>query len=116
MRYELIKGTGCTATNGTAVTPLMKRTGYTNPDVEVKVLDTGITLTGVTLGAACFNCLWPRITHAATATANSASNPFVLDFGDQPIELVQNEVLAIRTINTAVIGDGIIGGCEFYGG
>jgi hypothetical protein len=115
--YELIKGTGCTAiSNGSAVTPLRKRTAYTNPDVEVKVLDTGLTLTGVTLGGAFFNCLWPRITHSATATANSASTPFVLDFGDQPIELEQDEVLAIRTVNTAVVGDGIIGGCEFSGG
>ncbi|MEA2639818.1 MAG: hypothetical protein QOF51_1212 [Chloroflexota bacterium] len=116
MRYELIKGTGCTATNGNAVTPLMKRSSYTNPDVEVKLLDTGLTLTGVTLGSAFFACLWPRITHSATATANSASNPFVLDVGDQPIELAQNEVLAIRTEVTSVVGDGVFGGCEFYGG
>jgi hypothetical protein len=115
--YELIKGTGCTGiSNGSTVTPLRKRTLLVNPDVEVKVLDTGLTLTGVTLGSAFFNCLWPRITHSATATANSASNPFVLDFGDEPIELALNEVLAIRTVNTAVVGDGIIGGCEFHGG
>ncbi|MFN0070502.1 MAG: hypothetical protein ACKVVP_03295 [Chloroflexota bacterium] len=61
-----------------------------------------IDLTGATLGAAFFNFLWPRITQSATATANSASNPLVLDFGDQPIELAQNEVLAIRSAGATV--------------
>ncbi|MFN0070503.1 MAG: hypothetical protein ACKVVP_03300 [Chloroflexota bacterium] len=102
--------------NGTAVTPLMKRTSYTNPEVQVRVNDVGIDLTGATLGAAFFNCVWPRITQSATAQANSGCNPFVLDFGDQPIELAQNEVLSIRAAGATVIGDGIIGGCEFSGG
>ncbi|MEA2639819.1 MAG: hypothetical protein QOF51_1213 [Chloroflexota bacterium] len=39
LQYELVKGVGCTASSGTAVPPLMKRTSESNPDVEVKVLN-----------------------------------------------------------------------------
>ena len=44
MQYEWVKGTGCTAmSGGNAVTPLNKRTAFTNPDVDIRVLDTGLT-------------------------------------------------------------------------
>ena len=55
MRYELIKGTSCSAMTGTDVDQLRKRTTISDPDVEVKVLNTGMTLTGVIWGAAFFN-------------------------------------------------------------
>lgn len=118
MQYEWKKGTGCTvqSAGATAVTPLLKRTAHTNPDVEVHKLDTGLTQTGVTLGAAFFNCVWARITHSATAPANSCSGQFTLDLLGDPIELLQNEVLTLLQCTTSVIGDSVSGGVEFYGG
>jgi hypothetical protein len=116
MQYELIKGTGCTALTGaTAVTPLLKRTAISNSDVDCGVLDTGITLTNVALGSAFWSAWMSRVTHSATQ-AGQFGGQHILDFSDQPIELLQNEVLAIRTVQTAVIGDIAEGGCEFFGG
>lgn len=117
MQYEFVKATSVTAygSSPTTVTPLLKRTSVTNTDAEVRMLDTGFTLTGAAFGSPFFNCVWPRLTHSATQ-AGIASNPFVLEFGEQPIELALNEVIAIRNVVTAVAGDSIIGGCEFFGG
>jgi hypothetical protein len=115
MQYELVKGTGCTATTGSAVTPLLKRTSYTNPDVEVKMATAGITLTGVTLGAPFCVRTWPRVAISG-ATADPNSEMTVLDCTDQPVELTLNEVLVVRLKVDSLIGDGLYGGCEFCGG
>lgn len=117
MRCELIKGTGCTAmSGGNAVTPLLKRTSITNADVDCRVLDTGLTQTNITQGAAFWTASAPRVTFSATQSAPFPS--FVLDFGDKPLELAQNEVLSLRNgpTNASVVGDTWFGGCEFYGG
>jgi hypothetical protein len=115
MRYELVKGTGCTAMSGGAVvTPLLKRSSANNPDADARVLDTGLTLTGVSYGTPFWNCAWSRLTHSATQ-AGGVSNPFVLEFGSMPIELAKDEVLALRLLATAVIGDNVGGGVEFNG-
>lgn len=116
MQYEWIKGVTCTAmSGGAAVTPLIKSTAYiTNADVNVRVLDTGLTQTGISQGAAFFSCAWARLTHSATQ-AGGISPPFVLDLADCPIELAKDEVLSLRQCTTSVIGDTVIGGVEFYG-
>jgi hypothetical protein len=75
-----------------------------------------MTLTGVIFGSPFYTRSGPRIAHSATEPTNSTSEPFVLDFTEQPIELAQNEVVAIRTVVNSVVGDGLYGGCEFYGG
>ena len=99
----------------TAVTPLLKRTGQTNPDVEVYKLDTGLTQTGITQGAAFFNCVWSRLTHSATQ-AGAVSPVFVMDFMGDPLELLLNEVLSLRQAVNSVVGDSVSGGVEFFGG
>lgn len=117
MVYEWIKGTACTAmSGGAAVTALLKKAGVTNPDVDARVLDTGLTQTGISQGAAFFNMAWQRVTHAATQTDATTSGLAVLDFSDDPIELAQNEVLSLRQGATSVVGDTVRGGVEFYGG
>jgi len=123
MRYEWIKGTGCTAmTGGVAVTPLLKRTSVTNPDVDARVLDTGLTQTGITQGAAFFTCTFPRWLPAAalsTSDAGPVSPFFEMVFPDSaPIELAQNEVLSLRNgpTNASVVGDTVLGGVDFIGG
>ena len=115
-QWELVKGTGCTAlTNSTVVTPLISRTGIANSDVLAGVLDTGITLTGVTLGSPFYNIYWARLTHSATQAGNMGDQ-HILDFSSTPLELAYQEVLAIRNAQTQVIGDLLSGGCFFYGG
>lgn len=116
MIYEWIKGTGCTAmSGGAAVTALLKKAGATNPDVDARVLDTGLTQTGISQGAAFWNAAWARLTHSATQ-AGGISEIINLDFRDDPIELAPNEVLSLRQFATSVIGDTVRGGVEFYGG
>lgn len=118
MKYELIKGTGCTAmSGGTAITPLLKRTTLTNPDVDCRVLDTGLTLTGVTQEPDPFwSAAMARLTHSATQ-AGGIGTQHVLDISEEaPIELAYQETLSLRQWATSVLGDNIAGGCEFYGG
>lgn len=116
MQYEFIKYTGVTAlTSATAVTPLLKRTSIANADLDVGVLDTGITMTNGSAGAAFWNAYMQRVTHSATASADSTGAPWVFDFGNFPIELAQNEALALRNVVTAVVGDIVSGTCIGYG-
>lgn len=114
-RYALRKGISCTAmSGGAAVTPLLKRTAITNPNVDCRVLDTGLTQTGISQGAVFWSCAWARLTHSATQ-AGGISPLFTLDF-QSPLELAQNEVLSLQNVVAAVVGDSVFGACEFYGG
>jgi hypothetical protein len=75
-----------------------------------------LTLTGVmTYGSPFYNAAWARVTHSAMQ-GGGISDLLTLDFGDQPIELAQNEVLALRLLAVAVIGDNVGGGVGFFGG
>ena len=115
-RWCLRKGTSCTAmSGGAAVTPLLKRATITNPIVDARVLDTGLTQTGISQGAVFWSAGWARLTHSATQ-AGGVSPQFVLDMFHSPIELAQNEVLSIQNVVTQVVGDVLVGGVEFYGG
>jgi hypothetical protein len=113
MRYELIKGTGVTAFSGGAVvSPLIKRTAMA-PTAEVRVLDTGLTLTGVSWGGPGHEIIHGRVTQATTVFVSTQD---ILDFAEidiENIELATNEVLAIRNVVVAVIGDNILGHCDF---
>jgi hypothetical protein len=115
MSYRFVKGITCTAmSGGTFTVPLLKRTSITNPDVDCRTLDTGLTLTGVSLGAPFWIVSWPRLTPSATQSGTH-SPQFMLDFSDKPIELAQDCVLILQNAAASVIGDTIAGGCEFYG-
>jgi len=117
MRYELIKGTGCTAmSGGVSVTPLIKRTSIGQSNAEIRVLDTGLTLTGVTFGSAFHTMTWGRM--SASTSVQAPSPQHRLDCSKYPIELDQNEILAIRNgpTNNSVIGDTILGSVEFVEG
>ena len=117
MRYELIKGTGCTAMSGGAiVVPLIKRTSIGQSNTEIRVLDTGLTLTGVTFDSSFHTMTWGRM--APSTSVQSPSPPYLLDYSKYPIELATNEVLAIRNgpTNNSVIGDTVIGSVEFVEG
>ena len=117
MQYEWIKGASCTAmSGGTAVTPLLRTSRVSHGDVDVRVLDTGLTQTGISMGSSFWIGGYQRVTHAATQTADTSSNIFELDFGAYPIELQKNEVLTLRQLATSVIGDTVLGGVDFYGG
>jgi len=118
MRYELIKATGVTSfTGGVVVTPLIKRTSIGAPNAVARVLDTGLTLTGATFGGAFYTLNYQRILSGAAlaTTMGYITGPVhVLEF-NPPIELAQNEALAIRNgpTNASVIGDTLMGGVEF---
>jgi len=117
MRYELIKGTGCTAMSGGAIViPLIKRTSIGQSNTDIHVLDTGLTLTGVTFGSAFHTVTWGRNTPSASIQA--ASSQHKLNYFTYPIELAMNEVLAIRNgpTNNSVIGDTILGSVDFVEG
>lgn len=107
MKYELAKYTAVTATTGTSVTPIIKRTSQgASPAAEVKVLDTGITLTGGVLQGVLNQTMSGRTTPSATVAP--VINREYIDFNlanDSPIELAQNEAIAIRLAATAVVGD-----------
>lgn len=118
MQYEFLKYTGCTAFGGspTAVTPIAKRTSLgVGTGVTIAVLDTGMTLTSATIGAAFYSAFWERVTHSATPGAESIGPQHILPYHSIPIELAANETLVIRTVQTAVVGDGMNGSVEFFG-
>jgi hypothetical protein len=114
MAYKFIKGTTITSTSGaTAVTALNKTTGVGNPvaAADIGFIDTGATLTGLTVGGILSSFYAPRPTlsaGSATAAATPLNPPAIWDFtGDvaHPIQLVQNEALYLDNLNTAVVGD-----------
>lgn len=115
MRYELIKGTGVTAfSGGVAVTPSIFKTSLTQgTHVDARVLDTGLTTTGITAGASLYTATWNRLTFSATQ-AGVISGQHILDFADigmGPLELAQDEILCLRNgpTNASVIGDTVLG-------
>lgn len=116
MAYAWRKGFTCTAiTNGSYVIPAVKRTSLVSTDLEIKTLDTGLTLTGVSWDADIDRSTWSRLTPSATQ-AGVISPRFELNFADQPLELAQDEVFALYSLNNSVIGDTVTGGIDFCGG
>jgi hypothetical protein len=117
MWFELLKGIGVTAYTGSpaTVTASEKVTSLSSlRNAECKVLDTGMGLTGVTLGAKIDEIVMSRVPQSTTQPKNDKS--LLIDFPSirlGEIELAQNEVLAIRTVNNAVINDTLVGRCEF---
>lgn len=112
MFYEVIKGTASPAfTDGATITPLHTVTSEAaSLASQIRTLDTGLTLAGVSWGSPLAYAFAARIAFSTTGY----SMPFEFPFARlKEIELVQNEVLAIRLVNTAVIGDNIQGHCEF---
>lgn len=119
MRYEWVKGTGVTTfSGGTAVTPAIYKTSLTQgTHVDARVLDTGLTTTGLTAGGALYTSNWARLTFSATQ-AGGVSGEHILDFGQGgfgPLELAQNEILCLRNGPTtaSVVGDTVLGGVVF---
>ena len=119
MRYEWVKATGVTVfSGGVAVTPVNMKTSLGAPtQTEVRVLDTGLTTTGITGATALNTGAWARLTFSATQ-AGGLSGQFILDFAEQgmgPLELAQNEILCLRNgpTNASVVGDTVFGGVLF---
>lgn len=118
MAYELGKMTGFSAfSDGAAVTAIEAVTGLGAPtNAECRVLDTGITVGAAVFVRALGMGEWPRLTLSATQAGN-ASSIFSIDFhgpGYDGIELAAAEALAIRNLGTAVVGDRVYGGCQYY--
>lgn len=113
MKYELIKATSVTVFSaGTAVTPVKKITSQTAL-ASVRVLDTGLTTTGIANVQVLGNLVMGRVTQTTT---NYQQAPLLLDWtaiNSGPISLVQNEILAIRQTVTSVIGDNCVGTVEW---
>ncbi len=113
MAFAWRRGTGCTSiATGSVVTPFDKRSSLATSDIECKVLDTSLNCVGVTWGSYFTAHAWARLTHSATQ-AGGVSPLYLFDFGDQPVELMQNEVLAVVTAGNTVIGDNVSGGVEY---
>jgi len=119
MRYEWVKATAVTVfSGGVAVTPVNLKTSLGNPtQTEVRVLDTGLTTTGITNAQPLHTSNWARLTFSATQ-AGGISGQFILDFAEQgmgPLELAQNEILCLRNgpTNASVVGDTVLGGVLF---
>jgi hypothetical protein len=114
MKYEFVKGTGCTAfSGGAAVTPLHKKTAISSPAAQIRVLDTGLTATGASFGGSMLTMAQARV--AATAlyfTSTIVQMPFEA-FREFPIELAQNEIFALRQLVTSVVTDTVYGYVEF---
>ncbi len=119
MRYELIKMTGITTfSGGTVVTPMNKRTSQAGALTTVtRVLDTGLTTTGGTAQAAGWAGVQGRVTQTTTIFNSTLRDPDMAGQGgnlvSMCIELAQNEALLLRNLVTAVIGDNVLGACEF---
>lgn len=113
MRYEWLKATGVSAFSGGAgVTSAIHKTSLSAPLGETRVLDTGLTTTGAAFGGAIYTTTHGRLTPSATAMADGPQH--LLDFtslGMGPLELAQNEILALRNgpTNASVVGDSVFG-------
>jgi hypothetical protein len=113
MKYEIIKATSVSAFSaGSTVTAVKKRTSLTTIAVP-RVLDTGLTTTGIANIQVLGNLVMGRVTQTAT---NYQQANLLFDFTSvvsAPIQLVQNEILAIRQTVTSVVGDNIVGSVEW---
>lgn len=117
LRYEFIKGTGVTVfSGGSVVTPSIYKTSLTQAThVDARVLDTGLTTTGLSAGASINVSGWSRLTHSATQAGLFSPVAF-FDFselGMGPLELAQNEIFCLRQLTTSVIGDTVLGNVAF---
>jgi hypothetical protein len=116
MRYEFIKGTGVTAfSGGSVVTPSSYKTSLASTAADTRVLDTGLTTTGITAGATLAVSGWNRLTGSATQSGTFSGVFTVLDqvVGLGPLELAQNEILCLRQLATSVAGDTVLGSATF---
>jgi len=118
MRYEWVKGTGVTTfSGGVAVTSAILKTSLgQGAGVDPRVLDTGLTTTGLVAGGSIYTASHGRMT--PSATVNACSGQHILDFseiGMGPLELAQNEILLLRNgpTNGSVIGDSVFGAVTF---
>lgn len=115
MKYDFEKVTAVTAFSGGAVVaPILKRTSLGAPSSTIRVLDTGLTLTGVTSQGVVEIGAQGRVTQT---TGIFNSTVVEMDFADdlkQGVELVQNEALAIKNNVVAVIGDNLYCSIHFF--
>lgn len=115
MKYEVVKATSVTAfSGGIAVTPVTRLTGQTAVGV-VRLLDTGLTTTGIAAVQVLGNIVMGRVTQTTTLyneTNKLWDSSGMLSLKD--IRLDQNEILAIRQTVTSVIGDNVCGTVDWY--
>lgn len=119
MKYELIKMTGITTfSGGVLVTPSHKITSQAGVvSAVIRVLDTGLTTTGGTAQAQAWLGAQGRVTQTATIFNSTQFEPIVGTATGSlvavNIQLAQNEALILRQFATSVIGDNVLGACEF---
>lgn len=114
MKYEIIKGAGVTAfSGGASVTPLHKTTSLASGAVaQARVLDTGLTVTGVAWAGIGLNLEHSRV--LATSTVPLYKSAYLFEYPRlKEIELEQGEILAIRLLAAAVIKDTLKGSCDY---
>lgn len=115
-RYELIRFYSATPSGGTALTPVKKRTTYPTSGVDARLLDTGLTVTGVTFDAFPFYVI-SRPTSVTSVVTEGELN--FMESGQtkfSPFELAVNEGLAIRLTTvaaTTIIGVSLTGMIEW---
>lgn len=110
-KYELTKATAVTAfSGGAAVTAAIKKTSQGAPVSAVaRLLDTGLTLTGAVHVAITPTLPHGRVTQTTGIFVKSEYWLQNDSFQDDPIELANQEALALRLRATAVIGDNVSG-------
>lgn len=111
MRYRLIRRGSATSVTGAAVNAQAKNSLGTSSAIIV-VADTGLGLiTAAETGAIC-DVVAGRVTQTAT---NFASVQVRLDFTapEEGIVLRGDEMMGLMLVNTAVIGDNVLGFVEF---
>lgn len=106
-RYGISRCATATATGGTAIPVIKKRSNYSTSDVtDARFLDTGLTIAGMTFETAAFIVGCPR-------GASGASVPFVFGTDDgtafSSFELASGEGLGIGLSSAAVVGDSLVG-------
>lgn len=109
MQYEIIKATSVTAfSGGVAITPVTKFTGQSAIAI-VRLLDTGLTTTGIAAVQILGNIVMGRVT-MTTTNMQSAQETWDFNALEIPeIRLDQNEIVGIRQVVTSVIGDRVLG-------
>jgi hypothetical protein len=113
MAYEIIKATAVTAFSaGAAVTPALKRTSQGTPTTQCRVLDTGLTTTGITVQGILNEILQGRVTMTTTGFSQTQFQQDWIDMRLEQLELAAGEMLAIRQVVTSVIGDRVQGYAE----
>lgn len=112
LKYTIQRFSAATPTAGTALTVIKKRSSYGASTVaDARFLDTGLTTTSVTFETDAHILALPISVTSGNAFYDIQFGRANEPYGD--FELAVNEGLCIRLLNTAVVGQGLVGGVEW---